>query len=35
MPWLLKTIDQDDEGLTRNTVYAFGVMIYKNPQVMK
>jgi len=34
MDWLLGTFQQEDEGLIRNTVFCFGVMIYKNPIVM-
>lgn len=34
MEWLLNTMAQDDEGMIRNTVFCFGVMIYKNPQAM-
>ena len=34
MQWLLSTMQQEDEGLIRNTVFCFGVMIYKNPSAM-
>jgi len=34
MVWLLKTLEQDDEGLARNVVYTFGVMAAKNPSAV-
>jgi hypothetical protein len=34
MQYFLKTDSLADEGLNRNTVFAFGCMAKKNPQVM-
>lgn len=34
MSWLLKTQSQEDEGLMRNVVYCFGVLVSKNTEAM-